>query len=145
MGSQPLTPAEHEALEASLSDFLDGGLPAEQARAVEQHLTDCAGCKEALRELGETRHALSGLHRTPAPPDFEREVAETIRRRSQGRFFGRRTFGDRVPLEILALLALALGLVLYFFLRSSETGSLGPLDREPSRPAIEDSVPELSP
>jgi|SRR5690606_38251309 len=136
------TDADHERIEASLSDYLDGALPADEARSIERHLEDCAGCKQALAELEETRRALSGLHRAPAPPHFEREVAETIRRRSQGRFFGRRTFGDRVPLELLALVALGLGLVLYFLLRSSETGSLRPLQDEPDPPALQEGARE---
>jgi hypothetical protein len=60
----------------------------------------------------------------PAPQHFGDGVAETIRRRSQGRFFGRKAFGDRIPFEWLAIAALILGLLVYLVIRSSDTGSL---------------------
>lgn len=135
----------HEEIEAKLSDYVEGSLSADDAAAVEEHLRGCASCTEALAAVKETVNALSGLHKIPAPPHFEREVAETIRRRSGGRFFGRRAFGDRVPLELLAILALALGLALYFFLRQSDTGSLRPFDRGSKRPATGDDAADVAP
>src|SRR6266545_1016058 len=123
-----------DEFEARLSEYLDGTLGPDEGRAVEQHLEGCAHCRQSLAELRETMNALSELHRVPAPENFDSEVVETIRRRSRGRFFGRRALGDRVPFEILALLVLALGLALYFLLRGSETGSLRPFDREPDAP-----------
>lgn len=145
MSSQKLESDGHEEIEAKLSDYVEGSLPADEARAIEEHLGGCASCTEALAAVKETVSALSGLHKIPAPPHFERDVAETIRRRSGGRFFGRRAFGDRVPLELLAILALALGLALYFFLRRSETGSLRPFDRGSERPAVHDDAPDVVP
>ena len=130
----------HETIEAKLSDYVEGSLSAEETAAVEEHLRGCASCTEALAGVRETVNALSGLHKIPAPPHFDRDVAETIRRRSGGRFFGRRAFGDRVPLELIAIVALALGLALYFFLRQSDTGSLRPFDRESNRPVTDDAA-----
>jgi hypothetical protein len=84
--------------------------------------------------------ALSGLHRMAAPDRFEAQVEETIRRRSGGRFFGRKAFGDRVPFEVLAVLALVAGLLVYYMVYSSNTGSL---KYEP-RPAVPDIAPEAT-
>ncbi len=135
----------HEEIEAKLSDYVEGSLSASEAAAIEEHLRGCAPCTEALAAVKETVSALSGLHKIPAPPHFDRDVAETIRRRSGGRFFGRRAFGDRVPLELLAILVLGLGLALYFFLRSSDTGSLRPFDRGSQRPETGDEAPDVAP
>src|SRR5262245_2586086 len=121
----------HEELEARLSDYLDDALGAEEKQALERHIEGCGDCRAAIAELRKTMNALAGLNRVAAPQHFDREVTETIRRRSAGRFFGRRALGDRVPFELLAILALALGLALYFFLRGSDTGSLRPFHREP--------------
>jgi anti-sigma factor RsiW len=145
MSSQQPESNGHEAIEAKLSDYVEGSLPGDEARAIEEHLAGCSSCTESLAAVKETVNALSGLHKIPAPPHFERDVAETIRRRSGGRFFGRRAFGDRVPLELLAIVALALGLALYFFLRSSETGSLRPFERGSERPAVDDETPDVVP
>jgi len=141
---QPQTDS-HEEIESKLSDYVEGSLPAAEVAVVEEHLRGCPSCTEALAAVKETVNALSGLHKIPAPPHFDREVAETIRRRSGGRFFGRRAFGDRVPLEVLAILALALGLALYFFLRRSDTGSLRPFDRGSERPASHDESQDVAP
>lgn len=135
----------HEEIEGKLSDYVEGSLSADDTAAVEEHLRGCPSCTEALAGVKETVNALSGLHKIPAPPHFERDVAETIRRRSGGRFFGRRAFGDRVPLELLAIVALVLGLALYFFLRQSDTGSLRPFDRGSSRPASSDDAADVAP
>ena len=51
-------------------------------------------------------------------------VEDIIHRRSAGRFFGRRAFGDRVPFGVLLVFALAALAVLAYFLWSSPTGSL---------------------
>lgn len=114
----------HPEIEAQFSELFERSLPAEQRAEVEAHLARCEACRSAYQELRETVGALSGLHKMSAPQNFEREVAETIRRRSAGRFFGRKAFGDRVPFELLAILVLVLGLVVFFLIRSSQTGSL---------------------
>ncbi len=145
MSSEQPQTDEHEEIEAKLSDYVEGSLPASEAAAVEEHLRGCAACTEALAAVKETVSALSGLHKIPAPPHFERDVAETIRRRSGGRFFGRRAFGDRVPFELLAILALGLGLALYFLLRTSDTGSLRPFDRGSQRPETGDEARDVAP
>jgi anti-sigma factor RsiW len=145
MSSEEPQSEGHEEIEAKLSDYVEGSLSASEASAVEEHLRGCTSCSEALAAVKETVSALSGLHKVPAPPNFDRDVAETIRRRSGGRFFGRRAFGDRVPLELLAILALGLGLALYFFLRSSDTGSLRPFDRGSERPGSGSEAPDVAP
>jgi anti-sigma factor RsiW len=137
--------SSHDHFEARLSDYLDGLLGEKERQALEQHIDGCAECRETLAQLRETMNALSGLHRVSAPENFDREVAETIRRRSGGRFFGRKAWGDRVPFELLALLALGLGLALYFFLRRSDTGSLRPFDEGPDPPAIHEDAPNVVP
>lgn len=135
----------HEVIEGQLSDYLDGTLEPEARAHVEEHLKGCEQCRDALNELKGTVSALSGLHKVAAPQGFDSEVAETIRRRSKGRFFGRRTLGDRVPLEILALLVLLGGLALYLFLRHSDTGTLRPLDEDTAHPAIHQGARDVVP
>jgi anti-sigma factor RsiW len=137
--------ASHDEFEVQLSDYLDGSIGAKERQALDEHLVGCTSCQAAIAELRETMSALSGLTRMAAPENFERDVADAIRRRSRGRFFGRRALGDRVPFEVLALVALALGVALYFFLRGSDTGSLKPFDREPDGPVIHEEAPNVVP
>jgi hypothetical protein len=71
----------------------------------------------------EVRKALSGLQKARAPDTFAQDVTSTIHKRSAGRFFARRTFGDRVPFGALAIAAV-LGLcVIGYLMWASQTRS----------------------
>lgn len=108
----------HTAFEADFSDLYEKSLPDARARELEAHLAACARCRAEYERFQSTMGALSGLNRVAAPPDFDDQVAATIHRRSAGRFFGRRAFGDRVPFEIIALVALVAVVVAYWLIRS---------------------------
>lgn len=133
-----MTESELEQLEAQFSDYLDGAMTSEHMQAFEAKLADSDQAREAFDEFKQTIEAVSGLHKMAAPQAFEAEVEQTIHRRSAGKFFGRKAFGDRVPFEVIAVIALAAMLGLYFLMRSSDTGSA---KLDPSR----DDVQEISP
>jgi anti-sigma factor RsiW len=132
-------PSADERLQAMLSDYVDGTLsPADRAEI------DAALAKDpALRaEVDELRAAVTDLRkldRAPAPPELAKTVEETIHRRSAGRFFARRTLGDRVPFGVLLIVALIVLGIIVAVLRSSTTGSLKPTP-EPTRPPPSGSV-----
>jgi anti-sigma factor RsiW len=113
-----------EAIIAKVSDYLDGVLPAAERADVARKIAEDATWTRAHAELTETRKFLSGLRKAHAPSSFAEGVAETIHKRSAGRFFGRRTLGDRVPFGVLLAVALAGLLVIGYILWSSSTGSL---------------------
>jgi anti-sigma factor RsiW len=108
----------------ALSDYLDGTCsPAERAD-VEQKLAADAQWKRAHAELTETRKFMSGLQKAHTDDKFVEDVTSTIHKRSQGRFFGKRTFGDRVPFGALLIVALIGLAVIGYVMWSSSTGSL---------------------
>jgi hypothetical protein len=74
------------------------------------------------------------MRKAHAPSNFSDGVAETIHRRSAGRFFGRRTLGDRVPFGALFVIAIVVLLAIGYVMWSSPTGSLKvePKRNEPS-------------
>lgn len=120
-----------------VSDFLDGSLQGPERDLVEQKISNDAEYKRVHDEMLETRNALSGMQKARAPSTFAQDVTSTIHKRSAGRFFARRTFGDRVPFSALLVIAI-LGLcAIAYLLWASETGSLKPNpDRTPSGPVI---------
>jgi anti-sigma factor RsiW len=109
---------------ATLSDYLDGALPIDRRREVEQKIKDDAAWKRTHDELRETRDALSGLMKARAPVKFDEDVTETIHKRSAGRFFAKRTFGDRIPLGVLLIIGVIALVIIGAILWSSPTGSL---------------------
>lgn len=108
---------EHASFEADFSDFYEKTLPEARAGQVEAHLAACARCRGEYEVFQTTLGAVSGLGRMAAPKHFDDQVAETIHRRSDGRFFGRRAFGERVPFELLAIVALLAVLAAFWVLR----------------------------
>jgi hypothetical protein len=74
------------------------------------------GDADAEADTG-ARQLLAGLNKVSAPPDLASRVPELIQRRSAGRFFAKRRLADRLPLEWLSLVMLALLALIYAILR----------------------------
>lgn len=104
------------------SDFYEGDLPDGQQAALARLIESDERYKKAYTDFEKTMEALSGMHKMSAPMNFDKRVEDTIHRRSDGRFFGRRAFGDRIPYEVLAICVLILAAAVYWMGRSSGTG-----------------------
>ena len=116
--------SDEDEISDKLSDYLDGALePAEKAE-VAKKIADDADWKRVYDELVETRKALSGMQRARAKESFASEVTDTIHKRSAGRFFARRTLGDRVPFGALVVVAVIVLAIVGYVMWSSSTGSL---------------------
>jgi hypothetical protein len=118
-----MTTDEEDEVIAKLSDYLDG----KKTPEVEAKLASDPDWQRLHAEMVDSAEAakqLSGLRKAHAPVTFAEDVTGTIEKRSAGRFFARKTLGDRVPFGAILVVALiALGLIGYF-LWSSSTGSL---------------------
>src|SRR5688572_12062499 len=114
-------PEPDDEIVAALSDYLDGTLADDRRRDVEAKLASDEAWKRTHAELVETRNALSGLQKARAPASFAQEVTSTIHARSAGRFFARKTLGDKVPFGVLLVVALFGLLVIAYVLWSSST------------------------
>lgn len=128
---------------AMLSEFLDGTLPSPAREELEARLARDPVLAAELAELRETLSALKTLDKAPAPTALGKSVEDTIHRRSAGRFFGRRTLGDRVPFVPILIVALIGIAALVALLWSSSTGSLRVerTDQPPPPPAARDALP----
>ncbi len=119
------TATPHEEFEAQFSDYLDGTLVDPERAALRDHLAACEDCRDAYKAFQETMAALGKMKGQPAAPEtFTRGVEDTIHRRSAGRFFGRKTLGDRVPFGVILIVALIVLVAVALILWSSTTGSL---------------------
>lgn len=124
MSATETEPEVDDEIIIALSDYLDGALSSDQKKQVEDKLANDPTWKAAHDDMIGTRNALSGLQKARAPESFAQDVTSTIHKRSAGRFFGRKTLGDRVPFGVLLVVAL-LGIgVIAYVMWSSQTGSL---------------------
>lgn len=123
MSEQASNSAEDEVI-AKLSDYLDGALADDERKLVAERIERDAEWKRVHGELVETRDALSGMQKARAPGSFAADVTDTIHKRSAGRFFARRTLGDRVPFGVLLIVAMLALVAIAYVLWSSPTGSL---------------------
>ena len=117
-------PTTEDEMIAAVSDYLDGTLPEARRAEVASKIANDAEWKRVHGELRETRDALSGLHKARAPETFTDDVTGTIHKRSAGRFFARRTLGDRVPFGVLFAIAIVVLISLGYVMWTSQTGSL---------------------
>lgn len=135
---------DEDAIVARISDYLDGALAGAEREEVARKIAEDEAWKRAHAELVETRKALSGMQKARAPSSFAQEVTSTIHKRSAGRFFGRRTLGDRVPFGALVILAVVVVVAVAYLMWSSQTGSLR-VDHERARSAGSAGSAELVP
>ena len=120
-----MTTEEEDEVIAKLSDYLDG--EAANRAEIEAKIASDPDWKRLHAEMVESTEAakqLSGLRKAHAPVTFTEDVTGTIEKRSAGRFFARRTFGDRVPFGALLVVALIGLAIIGYVLWSSSTGSL---------------------
>ena len=116
-----------EEVIVALSDYIEGTASPEEKKRVEDKIASDPTWKAAHDEMmagKEATSTLSGLRNARAPVNLTEDVTGTIHKRSAGRFFGKKTFGDRVPFTAILVVAI-LGLVaIGYIMYSSQTGSL---------------------
>ena len=115
---------EEDEIIAKVTDYVEGTLKGADKDAVAKKIADDPAWKQVHDEMVEARDAISGLQKAHAPPSFAEDVTSTIHKRSAGRFFARRTFGDRVPFGVLLVIALVMLVAIAGVLWMSQTGSL---------------------
>ncbi len=113
-----------EQIGERISDYLDGALAGGDKDEVAKKIADDPEWKRVHDDLVETRKALSGMQKARAPSTFAQEVTSTIHKRSAGRFFARKTLGDRVPFGVLLVIAVIVLAAVGYVMWSSSTGSL---------------------
>jgi anti-sigma factor RsiW len=125
---------------AKVSDYLDGALKGSERDEVAKKIESDPAWKQTHDEMVETRKFMSGMRKAKAPATFTTEVTQTIHKRSAGRFFGRKTLGDRVPFNVLLIVAVIAMAAVGYLMWSSATGSLK-LEKKTPEPTPEPTPP----
>jgi len=93
-----------------LSEYVDGRLPEQTARAIEEHCASCASCARELACLRAYRNGMSALSRKGAPADFLQKLNERLDTAEPTLARPRELLSRqnlRLPLEAAGLLAAA--------------------------------------
>ena len=143
MGEEEIEDSDFDANVELFSEYYEGSLAPEKAKEVTRLIASDANYKKAYEEFEKTMEMLSGMHKMSAPMDFDKKVEDTIHRRSGGRFFGKRAFGERIPYEILAIIVMLVAGAVYWMGRSSATGG-HKLNNE-SEPEIHEGARDVIP
>lgn len=68
----------HEVIEI-ITDYLEGALPADDRRHVEEHLAICDGCTTYLEQMRETIRLTGMLTEEQIPEDQKQRLVEAFR------------------------------------------------------------------
>jgi anti-sigma factor RsiW len=68
----------HEVIEI-ITEYLEGALPADDRRRVEEHLAICDGCTTYLEQMRETIRLTGMLTEEQIPEDQKRDLLEAFR------------------------------------------------------------------
>jgi Putative zinc-finger len=106
-----------------LSEYIDGTLDAKSVQAVEEHISACQDCKEALDSLNEVIKELNALEPVKAPADFLEKIHQRMESRSNFRrlfktFFI--PFKIKIPLQLAAAAFASILVVMVLNLQKSE-------------------------
>jgi anti-sigma factor RsiW len=63
----------------TMTDYLEGALPAAEARRLEQHLETCPGCTDYLEQMRTLAGSLGGLAEDSLPPAMRDDLLAAIR------------------------------------------------------------------
>jgi len=113
-----------DTIVAKVSDYVDGLLTAAERDEVAKKIETDPAWKQTHDDMIENKKFMSGMQKARAPDTFTNEVTDTIHKRSAGRFFGRRTLGDRVPFNAILIVAIIALATVGYFMWASQTGSL---------------------
>jgi anti-sigma factor RsiW len=82
MEPTPLSPHDEmvcRELVEVVTDYLEGTLPADDRRRLEEHLEECPYCLSYIEQMRETSSALGGLSAESLAPETRRELLEAFR------------------------------------------------------------------
>jgi anti-sigma-K factor RskA len=123
--------SEHPDIRDLLGPYVMGTLEPHEVREVEDHLQECASCREEARELRLAHERLADLaYNTETPPDLKERVVSGIPRREARRRLPSWVAAIAAAFCILAVLAVILTPDL-FGGRVLASADLSPTDRAP--------------
>ena len=108
---------DHEQVRDLFTRYHEADLDGKEKEEVETHLDECNECNGQWEVYKKTVGEVSGLLEMKVPPDFSASVAQKIRKRSGGRFYGQRQ-SFSLYFAIVAFVLILLFMLAYLVLTS---------------------------
>ena len=110
----------HNDIRHKLSEYIDGSVTPDERTAIDEHLTTCTECSDALRELRKVIEAVKQIEEVDAPAWMTRKIMAKVRDEQEARKGlwrrARAFFTMRYPIQALTVLFMA---VTAYYLYSS--------------------------
>jgi len=133
-------------IQQKIADYIEGTLPPDEKKQVEEHLTACEECRLYAADLKRTIESLRGLEEVLPPPWLTQKVMQRIRAEAQPKkgFFQKLFFPlhIKLPLEAAATLLIAGAAVL---IMKSMGPDLQPVTTIPEKPLVRTAPAEKEP
>jgi anti-sigma factor RsiW len=75
--------ANCDKMKLNYSNYIEGELPADQSKALDEHLNHCPECRETVRQMRIIQQSLKQLPQISASPDFEKKLQQQIFQQNQ--------------------------------------------------------------
>ena len=101
---------DHATVRDLFSEHMEGDLPPDREKEVQDHLDSCADCRAEYETFLSMFRSVRDLGHVAPPRDMEKTIEKRIRIRSKGKFFAERRRGldaEAVPYEIISLVIIA--------------------------------------
>jgi hypothetical protein len=111
---------KHEEIRHKLSEYIDGAITRQERAAIDEHLTSCATCSDALAELQKTVEQVRQIEEVEAPPWMTQEIMANVRAEAEDKkgLFRRLFYPLAVKLPIQAVAVLFLTVTVYYIYSS---------------------------
>ena len=109
-------------IENNLPLYTEGLLSADEKRAVEDHLAECADCSKALADLKKAAAMTQGLSEVEPPPWFKQKIMVRVREEDGKKSFAQKWFYPlriKIPVQVMATIVIAV-LAVYIYRSGDE-------------------------
>ncbi|MBN2365669.1 MAG: zf-HC2 domain-containing protein [Calditrichaeota bacterium] len=133
--------ADCDKLKTSFSDYIDGDIPIEQRRQLDDHFEICLQCREILRQMKIIQDSLKKLPQINTSAEFERKLHQQIfNPPSRSHFMPPILSNWKLPAMGSAIVLATVGL----FLVLDDSSDSGNKDADGSRGPVINAVPRVS-
>ena len=132
--------ANCDKMKSNYSGYIEGGLPADQYKILDDHLSACPGCREAIREMKIIRQSLRQLPQIQVSPDFEQKLHQLVfQPNPRGSFIPPQLHNWKLPALGSAIVLATIGL---FLIMNDSSGPAGSSVTQPAN-LINSAAPQL--